>query len=398
MGDWVQETSDWLIKESLSGTRADRLMRGFCDALVRGGVPLVRGHIASGQLHPLFRAFSVTWNRDEGIIRDRFSYDGATSEAWNASPLKAVLTTERPEIRARLSEGEGVDEFPVLTDFRNRGFTDYYCTRVAFTVPEEEALKNMEGCIITFASDAPGGFSDPCIGAIKRLFPRLAAAIKMVTREATAQNLASTYLGSQAGDRVLKGQIRRGDYDRIRAAVWYCDMRGSTRTADTMQPEIFLGRLNRYFGATAGSVLDHGGEVLRFIGDAVLAIFPINGPGGAERAGRMALAAAKDAVLRLQALNADPPDEDPEPIEFGLGLHVGDILFGNIGVPERLEFSVIGAVANETARLEDLTKQLDRTILASDGFVANTSGNWEAMGSFRLRGVAEPQPVYALTF
>jgi adenylate cyclase len=372
-------------------------MKRLCEQMVEGGIPLMRGTIVCGQLHPLFRAFAVTWNRDGGLVRDRFSYDNADNTAWQMSPLKAVLSPQRPEIRAKLYLGEGVDEFPVLKEFKGRGLTDYLCLRSAFSHPEEPALAKMDACVGTFSSDAPEGFSDRDIQAIKRLFPRFSMALKTYVRETTAQNLASTYLGSHAGDRVLNGYIQRGDCESIRAAVWFSDMRGSTSTADWMEPRVFLDRLNRYFECTAGSVLDHGGEVLRFIGDAVLAIFPINGPGGAERAGRMAVAAARDAVASLAKMNENPPENDTDPIRFGLGLHVGEVLYGNIGVPERLEFSVIGAAANETARLQDLTKTLDRTIVASDAFTALASANWEAMGSHRLRGVSEPQPVYALT-
>jgi adenylate cyclase len=242
------------------------------------------------------------------------------------------------------------------------------------------------------------GFSDNCLNILRRLFPRLAVAIKTIVRENNASTLTSTYLGSQAAERVLKGRIHRGNYDSITAAIWFSDMRDSTSAADQMDPQIFMNRLNRYFEGTAGAVLDHGGEVLRFIGDAVLAIFPVNGPGGYERAGRMALSAAKDSVRRIGLLNADPPKDDPDPIEFGLGLHMGDVLFGNIGVPERLEFSVTGAAANEAARLQDLTKSLGCTIIVSDVFAAQVQvhANLEPMGSHRLRGVSEPQPVYAL--
>jgi adenylate cyclase len=398
MTDWLQKTSDWLVTESLKGTRADRLMKRLCEQMVEGGIPLMRGAIVCGQLHPLFRAFAVTWNREEGLVRDRFSYDSAgNNEAWLMSPLKAVTSISRPEIRARLYLGEGVNEFPVLKEFKDRGYTDYLCIRSSFSLPEETALAKMDGCIATFTADAPGGFTDEHIAAIKRLFPRFAMALKTYVRETTAQNLASTYLGSHAGDRVLNGHMQRGDCELIRAAVWFSDMRGSTATADWMKPELFMERLNRYFECTTGSVMDHGGEVLRFIGDAVLAIFPINGPGGAERAGRMAVAAARDAVRRMDRMNENPPENDTDPIRFGLGLHVGEVLYGNIGVAERLEFSVIGATANESARLQDLTKTLDRQIVASDAFTALVSADWEAMGSHRLRGVSEPQPVYALT-
>lgn len=396
MKDWLQETSDWLVTETLKGTSADRLLKVLCEKMLAGGIPIVRGNIACGQLHPLFKAFAVSWNRDTGLVRDRFTFEGAQTNGWAVSPLRAVLTEDRLDIRARLFLGEGVDEYPVLQEFKDQGYTDYYVTRQAFSSPASVALERMDGCIGSFATDDPNGFSDYCIAAIKRLFPRLAVALKTLVRETTAQNVASTYLGSQAGDRVLAGQIKRGDCESIRAAVWFSDMRRSTELADVMEPKEFLERLNRYFQCTAGSVLDHGGEVLRFIGDAVLAIFPINGPGGAERAGRMAISAARDTMARIAETNADMPDYDQVPIEFGLGLHVGDVLFGNIGVAERLEFSVIGPTANEVARLEDLTKTLGRTILASDSFVSHTTADWEPMGSHRLRGVTDPQQIYSL--
>jgi len=397
MNDWIQCTSDWLVTESLQGTRGDRVMKYLCEQLVAGGIPLVRANVACGQLHPLFRAFGIAWTRDTGLVRDNFSFDGTSSDAWMKSPLRAVAQKPGQDLRVRLHLGEGIEEFPVLKEFRERGYTDYFCTVAAFSTPPERAMSDMDGCIATFATDAEGGFTDQHLAVIKRLFPRLALALKMYVRESTAQNLASTYLGSQAGERVLNGRIKRGDCESIRAAVWFSDMRGSTAFADRMDPQAFLNRLNRYFECTAGSVLDHGGEVLRFIGDAVLAIFPINGPGGAERAGRMAVSAARDAVQRVAEMNRTPPDSDPDPIQFGLGLHLGDVLYGNIGVPERLEFSVIGAAANETARLQDLTKTLKCTVLASDAFTAISNAEWEPMGSHRLRGVTEPQPVYSLT-
>ena len=394
--DWVQETSNWLVEQTLIGTPADRMLKGFCERLVEGGIPLVRGHIACGYLHPMFRAFSVTWNREEGIVRDRFSFQSASNEAWLRSPLKAVTETEANELRFRLKDGEGIKKFPVLAEFKERGFTDYIVLVRPFSAPPQQALARMDGCISSWVTDGEEGFSDKCMRALQRLFPRLAVALKTIVREQTAQNIASAYLGNHAGDRVLRGSIRRGDGETIQAAIWFSDMRGSTAIADIMEPRLFLNRLNRYFECTAGSVLDHGGEVLRFIGDAVLAIFPIYGPGGAEKAARVAVSAAKEAMRRAEIINRDPPEEDPTPIEFGLGLHIGEVLYGNIGVPERLEFSVIGRAANESARLQDLTKLHDTKIIASDAFVSLAPGShWKSLGSHSLRGVSEPQPIWA---
>ena len=174
---------------------------------------------------------------------------------------------------------------------------------------------------------------------------------------------------------MLDGQIRRGDGERIHAVIWYSDMRDSTRLADRLDPHVFIERLNRYFECTAGAVIAGGGEVLRFVGDAVLAIFPIRAGGDdARTASERALAAARDAESRLARANEGLAAQGEEPIEFGLGLHVGDVMYGNIGVPERLEFSVIGPAANEVARIEDLTKTLGRRVLVSEAF-ANAAGH-----------------------
>lgn len=404
LADAIQDISDWLIDETLIGTTPDKLIKGVCEKLNSAGIAIRRGHIACGYLHPLFRSFGVTWTRDQGLFRDRFAHSSMGNEQWRASPLKHVLDNRKREMRMKLCEGDGIEEFPALKEFADAGDTDYILLMTAFSGQLAEAASSMDGCQASFSSDAADGFSDAELEAIRRLFPRLAVGLKTIVREQTTQNIVSAYLGSHAGDRVLHGQIKLGDGDRIPAVIWFSDMRGSTALADRMPPEVFLRRLNRYFECTAGAVLDHGGEVLRFIGDAVLAIFPIAGPGGAERAARMAVSAAREAVSRRDRINADPEAwaEDGEearleaPIGFGLGLHVGELLYGNIGVPDRVEFSVIGAAANEAARLEGLTKTLERTVIASDAFVSLVNEPWESLGSHTLRGVSEPQPIYAI--
>lgn len=397
----IQDISDWLINETLLDTTPDKLIKGVCEQLNDAGIAIRRGHIACGYLHPLFRSFGVTWTRDGGLFRDRFAHEAVGNSQWNRSPLKYVLDHRLREMRKRLHAGEGIDRFDVLKDFAEAGDTDYVLFMSSFSGQDDESIEAMDGCQASFCTDSPAGFSDAELEALRRLFPRLAVGLKTVVREQTTQNIVSAYLGTHAGDRVLHGQIKLGDGDVIPAVIWFSDMRGSTALADRMAPDEFLKRLNRYFACTAGAVLDHGGEVLRFIGDAVLAIFPISGPGGAERAGRMAVSAAREAIQRCERENgaiaeAEGPLIDQEPIQFGLGLHVGELLYGNIGVPERVEFSVIGAAANESARLEGLTKTLERRVIASDAFVSLVNDEWEPLGSHRLRGVAEPQPVYAL--
>ncbi len=392
----IAEISNWIIEVSLDGIDADKLVKGFCERVVEAGIPLNRAQIACSFLHPMFRAFSVSWNPDRGVERSRFAHANANTDAWLRSPFKAVVEDDTKEIRARIYRGEGVNRFPVLQELKEQGFTDYLVTSTRYSDIRGPGEDYLDGSMSSWTTNRPDGYSDDQLDALRRLIQRLNIGLKIYVREMTTQNMLSAYLGNHAGNRVLQGQIQLGDGDMINAAIWFSDMRASTSTADRVAPDLFLDRLNRYFQCTAGAVLDHGGEVLRFIGDAVLAIFPISGPGGAERATRMAVSAAKDAVRRLEAHNNNLPENDPQPLEFGLGLHVGNVLFGNIGVPERVEFSVIGPTANEVARLQDLTKELETRIVASNAFSSLTQADWEPLGSHRLRGVSEPQPVYGL--
>ncbi|MDJ0683459.1 MAG: adenylate/guanylate cyclase domain-containing protein [Alphaproteobacteria bacterium] len=391
----VHEISDWIIESSLNGIGADMLIKGFCERLNAAGLPMDRCSVAMSFLHPMFRAFSVNWSTDRGVQRNRFPHAGAQTDAWKKSPFKAMLDSDDHDIRLRIKDGEGM-RFSVIPELKERGFTDYYTTITSFTWPQSKARSFLDGSMSSWATKHPDGFDDSHIEALRRLIPRLGLGLKIYAREATTHNVVSAYLGNHAGSRVLDGQFKLGDGDEINAAIWFSDLRGSTEAADRMPAELFLTRLNRYFQCTAGAVMDHGGEVLRFIGDAVLAIFPISGPGGAERAARMAISAARDAIRRIEEDNKKPPDDDPEPLDFGLGLHMGDVYYGNIGVVDRVEFSVIGHTANEAARLQDLTKELHRTVIVSDSFASVATEDWEAMGSYQLRGVAEPQPIYAM--
>ena len=248
--------------------------------------------------------------------------------------------------------------------------------------------------ITSWATAHPKGFSKAEIAALQSLQPILGAAVKARVREEAAANVLGAYLGPDAGRRVLAGHIKLGDGERIRAVIWFSDLRGSSALADRLPGEKFLSLLNDYFHCTAGAVLDHGGEVLRFIGDAVLAIFPCPAGEKAEAAAaRAALAAVTEAETRRQAKNADRSGAPA--LDFGIGLHVGEVMFGNIGVPERIEFTVVGPAANEAARLESLTKVLKRPILVSAGFADLLDRPWIPLGRHALRGVGRPMAVFA---
>ncbi|RED53244.1 adenylate/guanylate cyclase domain-containing protein [Aestuariispira insulae] len=391
-GDFVQDISDQVIAWALEGTSVERLLKGFCAKMRKAGFPLWRAHMACSWLHPMFQAISFTWHSDTGRVElVRHLHSEKDDEEWLRSPLKAMIDNGENELRAHLETGEGCNQYPVFQSFRERGATDYFGMMVSFG-KMDEAKDNLDGFISSWATDREGGFTEDEINALRRLFPRLALGVKSIIREQTARNVLSAYLGPYAGQKVLEGQIKRGDGERIRAIIWYNDLRSSTRLADQMPPEEFLALLNRYFEMTAGIVMDHGGEVLRFVGDAVLAIFAIEGPGGAERAARMALAAAKSS---LKLLEEDEAQEDG--IQFGIGLHVGEVMYGNIGVPERLEFSVIGPAANEAARMEAATKTFGERMLVSEAFSELTPReHWRALGAHRFDGVSREINLFTL--
>ncbi len=258
---------------------------------------------------------------------------------------------------------------------------------------------------ITFAADCPGGFTDGELAGLSKMLPDLTHLFELHAARQTARNLLETYLGKNTGKRVLEGKVRRGDGEDIHAVIWFCDLRDSTPLAESMPREVFLKILNDFFDCMAGAVLDHGGEVLRFIGDAALAIFPTGEtkPSVRQRCHSShqacddALAAAIDAQGRMAELNRARISEAEPPLEFGIGLHIGGLTYGNIGVPERLEFTVIGAAANEAARLEGLCKVLKTSVLISEDFRRCFSGDLESMGLHSMRGIDGEREIFTLT-
>ena len=347
-------------------------------------------------LHPLFASVNLVWRLNQGVDSNPILHEQAFStEEWLRSPMRHLVHHRIPFLRRRLTGAHAIVDFPVLEELRDRGVTDYLCYLTPFA-SDAESGPGARGIMGSWATDRRSGFSEEDLRIFERIQRRYAVSCKVQIQDRITRNLLETYLGPDAGARVLDGQIRRGDGERIHAVIWYSDMRDSTRLADFLDPQAFIERLNQYFECTAGAVLAGGGEVLRFVGDAVLAIFPIRESGDdARTASERALAAARDAELRLSRMNEDLAQAGVEPIEFGLGLHVGDVMYGNIGVPERLEFSVIGPAANEVARIEDLTKELKRRVLLSAAFAKAAGARCEPLGAHSLRGVGAPVEVFA---
>jgi adenylate cyclase len=388
-GAGVAAIVDWLLARALGPFELAALVDELCPRLVAAGLPLVRVNVSFSILHPLIRAQSLTWwGRHGRLDHDRMRH-GLDTEGWKRSPYSYMIESNLAVLHLSTADEEAAARHPLIAELRAQGLTDYLARAMFF----DEARRS--GLLMSFATDRAGGFTDAHVASLERVAVPLALVGKVYVEKQVTRNLAVTYLGQDAGSRVLSGQIRRGDNETIHAAVLYSDLRDSTRLADALPSAELLDLLGSYFECTAGAVLAHGGEVLALIGDAVLAIFP-TATGGAAAACASAVAAARSAQARRAQANAARAAADRPLIDFGVGLHLGDVAYGNIGVPERLCFTVIGPTANEVARLESLTKTLGQPVLASDAFAAEVAIPWRHLGLHELRGARTPRAVFAL--
>ncbi|MFQ5783308.1 MAG: adenylate/guanylate cyclase domain-containing protein [Alphaproteobacteria bacterium] len=389
-GDLIGAVADWLMAQALGRTDLENLFDGCCRRLRAAGVPLTRAYVSYRTLHPLLHAQGITWRPDAGTECEGFSHGISEDPSWLRSPFFHMIENGIPFLRRRLAGDEALIDFPILAEFRDAGATDYLAYLVPFGDEDDAGIAG------SWMTDRPSGFGDQDIRALGRIQHRLAVACKVRIKEQITRNIVTAYLGPKAGLRVLEGQIKRGDGESVHAVIWYSDLRDSTRFAESLPARDYLDLLNAYFECTAGAVIANGGEVLLLIGDAVLAIFPC-GTGNESQCAACGhvLDALHEAEKRLAGLNAARAAVGREAIDFGLGLHVGDLMFGNIGVPERLQFTVVGPAANEVARLEALAREAGRRVVASAAFMNNVALDWESLGPHSLRGVGQPIEVFA---
>jgi adenylate cyclase len=376
--------SAWLAEEALHDSEPAALYAELCQRLRGVGIPILRGQIGFRILHPLYDASAISWTADSGAVVDLFSPDDSGQERFRRSLFGHALAHRLPVLRRRLTGETALLDFAELEGYRALGGTDYVVFLVGF------GRTWLRGVICSWLADRAAGFTDNEILQLQRITRELGIAMKSRIERSVAHNVAHAYLGKRAGEAVLNGLIRRGDGEKITAALWYSDLRHSTALADRLSAEDFLNLLGRYFEMTAASVLEGGGEVVSLIGDAVLGLFRVEG--SPHEACRRALAAAHEARRRLGATGgaADPP------LDFGIALHLGEVIHGNVGVPERLQFTVVGSAVNEVVRVQDLTKQLDCPLLATAPFAAAVAGPWRRVGEHVLRGRETPMPLLAM--
>ncbi|MGA2287121.1 adenylate/guanylate cyclase domain-containing protein [Bradyrhizobium sp.] len=374
---------EWLADEALLDSEPAALYGELCWRLRGVGMPLLRGWVGFRVLHPLYDASAVNWSAESGVAVDHFSPEDGGQEVFLRSARGHAMTHHLPVLRRRLTGATALLDFDELEEYRASGGTDYVVYLVAFDITRRN------GIICCWLGDRADGFTDDELALLQRISRQLGIALKSKIERGVAQNVAHAYLGKRAGTAVLSGLIRRGDGEKIMAALWYSDLRHSTELADRLPVEEFLKLLGRYFEMTASAVLDHGGEVVSLIGDAVLGVFRVED--SIEQACGCALAAAQDARRRLAA---SPPSSPTNlGLDFGIALHLGQMIYGNVGIPERLQFTVVGVAVNEVVRVQDLTKQLGCPLLATAAFAGAAAGPWRPLGEHPLRGFDTPMPI-----
>ncbi|HZT50329.1 MAG TPA: adenylate/guanylate cyclase domain-containing protein [Stellaceae bacterium] len=376
----------WILTEGHRTTGPALLLEGLCRRLLERGIPLWRATLSFATLHPQMLGFSLRWWRDRDAIEETQIEHGITeTSGYLDSPLVPVI--ERGEtVRYRL-EHEAHDRLPLLAELRAEGATDYIGCPLTFL--------NGWHQVATWASDRPGGFTDAEIATLTGLLPALAVVVEAQAMRRLTANLLDIYLGRTIGRHILNGEVRRRQGEQVRAVLLATDLRGFTNLSDGLPGGELIELLDDYFDAVVSPIHDGGGEVLKFVGDGLLAIFGLE-EGSETAVANAALAAAQDGLARLSRLSRTRQDQGRRAIRIGVGLHVGTVIYGNVGAADRLDFTAIGPAVNLVCRLESLTKRTDRTLLASSDFAAVCSRPLVSLGFHPVRGLGEPAEVFGL--
>ena len=382
--DSAEGIAAWLIGPARQMANGAVAFDEFCWRVLAAGLPLVEVSMHGGTLHPLYLGAALIWKRPTGRTEMRM-ISHAVREAFPDNPIQQVRV-QGAVVRLNL-EGAADFDFPVLQDAKEAGATDY----LSLPVPSAFGGKYA----ISFAADRPGGFSESEVANLSRLAALLPVAIDMHALRAIASNLLTAYLGPMTGPRVLAGQIRRGQSDTITAVLWSSDLRGFTARSDRLPGQRMIDILDALFDIQAKAIAAQGGEILKFIGDGLLAIFPIIDAGFAGIATRQALDAARETIAALARLNEEPLLQGEPPLKIVVALHAGQVLYGNIGAADRLDFTVIGPAVNLVSRLEAVGKSLNLPVIVSDDFARAYGRPLTSLGRHELRGLAEPHELFA---
>jgi len=388
------EVIDWLVQQSLRGADEGTLLQGVCDALVRHGMPLMRVMVGSGLLHPTIDSRVHLWRRGDRVSGEDFIRKEGDTEEWEKSPFRYLVESNASSMRRHLDGDYQDGEFELLDMLKSNGGTDYFAMVTRHADP---AVSYRIGhSVSSWTMDRAGGYTEAELAALERVASAFALGYQNRAMHGTIRTLMETYLGRGAADRVLNGNIVRGQADTIDTVIWYSDLVQFTRIADEVERDQLLGLLNDYASPLVESIEEHGGEVLKFIGDGILAIFPDDGNG---KAPSNALNAALTAEARVTALNEARREQGLRTTDFYLALHVGNLLFGNFGSSKRLDFTVLGPAVNEASRIGGMCRSLEQRVIVSSDFAASAGPRRRdlvSLGRYALRGVGQPQELFTI--
>jgi adenylate cyclase len=374
----------WLMTEARRLIDPNAFLQAFAHVLRAAGVDVARITTGVPILHPQIFSFSGLWELGKGTTERLYRTGPGFSAIMANSPIRIAYEGGGP-VRCDLRMPPAAGEFAILDELRRDGYTDYVVYSVPFADGSHKAL--------SLATRRESGFAAGEFSLFEAMIPAIAFNLEIQALRRTARTLLDTYVGQHTGGRVLDGQITRGSGETIRAVIWLSDLRGFTSLSESLPRDTLIELLNAYFGPLCDAVLKHGGEVLKFIGDAMLAIFPIEADGA--KTCNAALEAAELAAAALAEENQRRAAASLPRIDYGLALHVGDVMYGNIGSDTRLDFTVIGPAVNLTARIESMCRTLSRQLLLSSDFVRMGRIDADKLGAFALKGVGADQEIFA---
>jgi adenylate cyclase len=395
----------WVVGEGLKGVPAAELFDGLCRRLVEAEVPLWRAFAGMRTLHPQWAGYGYTWRCDIGAVEpSQFARGAEYEELVLESPFGLLGRQIREagaggapwaSLRRRLAGPEAQRDFPILERLAAAGATDYFAESVRFGAEGDPSRGS--GLGYSFATDRAEGFSEDDIRLFQSVLPAAALAMMGYAAHVIAGGLLEAYLGGDAGRRVHSGAVERGSVESLRAVLWYADIRGFTRIADRTAGPVVVELLDEVFETLASTLRRRGGEILKFLGDGMLAAFPF-AAGEREETCRRALDAAADAMRALDRLNAARKAKMKPVARVDLALHLGEVLYGNVGAVDRLDFTVIGPAVNEVARLEALCEPLGAPVVVSAELAAACGDRrrLKPLGRHPLRGVRRERDVFAL--
>jgi adenylate cyclase len=381
------DTLAWLADGARSAPTSETVLAELCERLTAAGLPLARAAVFVRTLNPSSIGRRFVWRPGQPVEILDGEFELLDSQEYLSNPI-AVVQRDGRRIRRRLCDPNSPMDYPVLAEFKAAGVTDYLASPLIFT--------DGNAHVATWTTERAGGFSDGDIRIIDAVVPLLARVAEIRALRRTVVTLLDTYVGHQSGERILAGRIRRGDTESIRAVIWLSDLRGFTALTDRLPGPTVIALLNRYFDCQIPAILTRGGEVLKLMGDGLLAIFPVTDEQTQAGVCASALAAAREAGTQIAALRDPVGDGSVEPLRFGLALHIGELLYGNIGGGNRLDFTSIGPAVNLAARPEKLSAELGRSIIASAEFARHCQGGLTPLGTFALKGFAQRSEVFGL--